>query len=672
MILDQNREVTTNLTGGVAFTVSDDSAKIFSFLSNVLYKNKERSVLTELCSNALDAHRMVGKEDVPIQVVLPTQLSAELRIRDFGPGLSNDNVIKFLTKYGESSKNGSNNDIGGFGIGAKSPAAVTNTWTINSHFDGNVTSFLIHVSANGIPSINQLFSKPTDETGVEVIVPVSNHRQWAQEASHVFEHYSVMPVVKGTTAAIVQKKFESEFKNLVKFGTNDRYSNTITILMNHREYSVDRNKINSRAKNLFTGYATFPFSTSSLSVSLSREDLQFDDRTIAAINSRIDVVFDELKTLWNATVETQTSIIKYSFAVQEFKNKYRITDDVCRKFAHGSVIGKSVNFSSLSDFNFGRLNMLTPPSASSVEGSKMISLNGRRGSFATIDYTYTQGQSVSPRTHFLNVTIKHDKPVTFVLKDHTLAASRVKHAIAIGKISSRALILDQAWFDVIPDELIKIKASSLDKAPAKPRAASERIESEIFAINGRRFVKTKFVAGTDPVVCLTFSAANSVENIIDEFDKKCLAQGALMAADVIAVKFGTPIPSYAITAKQFVESQYNHLMQSKKMIDDSFLAQETNLIRFVTRLAEKCPTAKVLNFISSEMTRVKHLNTLTMVDLRDKIETCGRLLGKPYVYPQSLMLQLYDAYPMLKIVDKYVRDDDSVCIITDYVSSIGK
>ena len=57
---------------------------IFNVLRNQLYSDKILAVIREYSCNAVDAHVEVGKNEEPIEITLPTQLSLEFKVRDLG------------------------------------------------------------------------------------------------------------------------------------------------------------------------------------------------------------------------------------------------------------------------------------------------------------------------------------------------------------------------------------------------------------------------------------------------------------------------------------------------------------------------------------------------------------------------------------------------------------
>ena len=97
------------------------SPKAFQILSSGLYSNKPMAIVRELSANAADAHVLNGNQAVPFEIKLPNRLDSQFYLKDFGPGLSHDQVMRLYTTYFDSTKSESNDFIGGLGLGSKSP-----------------------------------------------------------------------------------------------------------------------------------------------------------------------------------------------------------------------------------------------------------------------------------------------------------------------------------------------------------------------------------------------------------------------------------------------------------------------------------------------------------------------------------------------------------------------
>ncbi len=75
-------------------------ALIMDILRNKMYTNPIRTICQEIMSNARDAHREVGKNDLPIEVKLPSQCDSNFYVKDFGPGITPDRMSNVFIQYG--------------------------------------------------------------------------------------------------------------------------------------------------------------------------------------------------------------------------------------------------------------------------------------------------------------------------------------------------------------------------------------------------------------------------------------------------------------------------------------------------------------------------------------------------------------------------------------------
>ena len=115
-----------------------NSAKAFSILSSGLYANKIRAIIRELSTNAYDSHVAAGCADRPFEVHLPTSLEPWFSVRDYGVGLSHQQVVNIYTTYFESTKTGSNDFVGALGLGSKSPFSYTENFGVTAVQNGHM------------------------------------------------------------------------------------------------------------------------------------------------------------------------------------------------------------------------------------------------------------------------------------------------------------------------------------------------------------------------------------------------------------------------------------------------------------------------------------------------------------------------------------------------------
>jgi hypothetical protein len=156
-----------------SFGIGDVSA-IIDILRNRMYSRPIQTLVQEYICNARDAMIEAGTNKThKLSIIAPTKLACEFRVRDFGIGLSEERVQNVFTMYGASTKRNTNGQIGGYGLGAKSAWAYTDSFTVVSYYEGTKTTYLCHVGRDNIGSMDILNQESTTQkNGVEIIVTV--------------------------------------------------------------------------------------------------------------------------------------------------------------------------------------------------------------------------------------------------------------------------------------------------------------------------------------------------------------------------------------------------------------------------------------------------------------------------------------------------------------------
>ena len=331
IITQQQANIKSNgVQGAVSFGIKQEGlAHIFNVLRNQLYTNKILAVLREYSCNAVDAHTEAGIPDRQIKVTLPNRIAPELKIRDYGQGLSEQDIQNIYAFYGESTKRQSNALIGQLGLGSKSAFAYGDNFVINTFNNGMKTSYNAFIDASQIGQIAKLFSQPTDEeTGIEIVVPVrmEDIADFEVQAKRVFQYFKVRPEITG-----VQIDFEKEeyafvgeaWKVLAANKKTGYYyegqkRNTIAV-MGNIGYTIDTYALKLSSENsndqvidsfLRTLSPIIDFQIGDLEISASREGLQYTERTIKNIKSKLLDIIAELKTRFETELEKADSIWK--------------------------------------------------------------------------------------------------------------------------------------------------------------------------------------------------------------------------------------------------------------------------------------------------------------------------------------------------------------------------
>ena len=114
----------------------NNSSYAFILLSDSVYTNPIHSIMRELVSNAIDASLMYkdlpNEEKPPVIIHLPDNLYDDFFVQDFGIGMSLTTVLETFDTYFNSTKETSADDIGGFGLGGKTPFLYTNEFKMET------------------------------------------------------------------------------------------------------------------------------------------------------------------------------------------------------------------------------------------------------------------------------------------------------------------------------------------------------------------------------------------------------------------------------------------------------------------------------------------------------------------------------------------------------------
>lgn len=257
MIIEENKSKKVTLSHDfeeVNCTIDAEDMRYVASLLRNNYSNTRLAVVREISANALDANAEAGV-DRKIEVKLPTSMNPTFAVRDFGGGLSQEDVFNLYSKYGKSTKRQSNNYIGAFGIGKFAPLSYGDNFTCVSYNGGMKTSYNVFVNEDDDTKIVKLHEEPSAEpTGlsIEVAVGEGDRDEFREVARNFFRFFSddEMPKFIGveddfikTPEKLLSSKNDDWFflKDDRGHGYNHYYSQ---ILMGRVAYPLDPNSIN--------------------------------------------------------------------------------------------------------------------------------------------------------------------------------------------------------------------------------------------------------------------------------------------------------------------------------------------------------------------------------------------------------------------------------------------
>ena len=184
-----------NLPGEeIEFSIGENDQKWVMRSLADLYSDTTMATIRELATNAYDAAHeralRLGIDTPAIEVSLPSELNPFFTIRDQGDGMSRDILKKVYTKFGTSTKRGSNEFNGLLGFGSKAPLAYTTSMTINTINNGVKVSAVALRKEDYSLTLKMLAeARSSAESGTEIIIPVHNIDEFNQKAQDFFQYW---------------------------------------------------------------------------------------------------------------------------------------------------------------------------------------------------------------------------------------------------------------------------------------------------------------------------------------------------------------------------------------------------------------------------------------------------------------------------------------------------
>lgn len=323
---------------GQQFGIDEDGMAHICNILRDLYSDKLTAIIREYSVNAVDAHVEKGIKDVPIYVHLPTFEDPSLKIRDYGYGLSEDQVYNVFAKYGASTKNDSNSFCGSYGIGGKSLFAYTQQFSVISRQGGIQKTYTCFLDETDIGKVSKTFELDTDEPdGLEIIGPIATNDIFAvrDRVQSIYQYFNPRPETN------IELKYE-EYEPLIS-GTywelcSRKFTYNSVAIMGNIGYPIsdtqifpkwtDNNTLDQAAYELLRNYSLkIHFDIGDLAITPSREALKYTNKTLFAIRSKVGQIIEELKDKIDAEIQKQNNLLDATKLANRLSNLDRVNTD---------------------------------------------------------------------------------------------------------------------------------------------------------------------------------------------------------------------------------------------------------------------------------------------------------------------------------------------------------
>lgn len=327
VLTTKKSNIETNISDKKSFKIETNAAA-FEILSKNLYQNIPRAIIRELCTNAIDANKQLNQPLNNFEVTLPDYSTNIFSIEDFGVGMSYDDVMNVYTSFFSSTKSNSNEQTGMFGLGSKTPFAYTTQFTIDTTKAGEKCIFNVFKDENGMPCVSLITRIPVDNnlhgTKISFSVKSSDVSQFYQEFLFCCQSFPDIPKIKENESFLnflgskLGLSKGSELINLIKLNklykkdyfycsefknpSSTSIKPHVYLEMGSVLYNVDFDvNISTSSVNEFVmqiiksatknGILILHANIGDVSITPSREELQYDEKTLDFIRRKTFEVF---------------------------------------------------------------------------------------------------------------------------------------------------------------------------------------------------------------------------------------------------------------------------------------------------------------------------------------------------------------------------------------------
>lgn len=308
---------------------NEDLGFALGAVSKNLYANNIGSFVRELVSNGVDAN--VGHTERTKAVAVEVKLYREgenwwFSVQDFGKGMTSKVFNEVYMAWFNSNKRTNNNEIGGWGLGSKTPLSYTDQYEVTTIAEGIKYEYLVALTST-VPVATPLLEKETDEpsgTLVKFAIKEKDRYKLSEELNKQLAYFNEVVVVNEYTYynnefSVLESEHFKYRPDAHSFGTE------MHIVIGQVPYKIDFNLLGR--DRIFMPLA-IKFDIGTIPVTLSREDINYDDEhidVIQTINDKIDLVLEDISNRYAEFINF-TDLKEYLNYIHRDKNYLMLGD----------------------------------------------------------------------------------------------------------------------------------------------------------------------------------------------------------------------------------------------------------------------------------------------------------------------------------------------------------
>ncbi|MFW6246814.1 MAG: hypothetical protein ACOC22_01415 [bacterium] len=359
-------EVTTTTVEKDISLSKDSQSIIFQMFSKNIYSNPIGSVVRELTSNCFDSHVEAGVKDMPVLIKKTIDNETDthyISFIDFGVGMSPQRIDEVFSVMFSSTKRDSNDQIGAFGLGSKTPLAYKRSTGLgegeydNSYFIITVYNKIKYIyqvyEGNSSPRISLLHEEVTTEgNGTEIRIPVLKNdvvtfaremeRQLYYFENIVFEGFEDYDMVENDYQILQAKTF---------FFRGTAYESTMHVCLGRVAYPIDYSALGLNRYEYQIPIA-LKLNVGDIGVTVSRESLDYSEKTIKVLKEKLEEAKQEIVGMLSKQYDNIVTLEQYF----EVKSNFGMLNLAGRNINLSNFIDKSkVNFKNFKYSDLGNI-----------------------------------------------------------------------------------------------------------------------------------------------------------------------------------------------------------------------------------------------------------------------------------------------------------------------------
>jgi hypothetical protein len=277
---------------------STDMGIILEILRSKMYKNPIAAICREISSNARDANKEVNNKK-PVQISINEENIFDrinedfISFKDEGPGISPERMSDVFVNYGASTKREDNKQLGGFGLGAKTPFAYADNFAIITIVNKTKYHYIAAIEENNTGKIYLIETSETSEpNGTTIKIPIQKNdiNKFKTELIKATYFWPIKPIFNFEKDEDLNI---TEHSHGILLGSNNLFLNNLYVLIDGIPYEINSEKITPIDFSSYTILLTFK--TGTLSISANRESIRYDNDTITKIQTKYEHFIHDLK-----------------------------------------------------------------------------------------------------------------------------------------------------------------------------------------------------------------------------------------------------------------------------------------------------------------------------------------------------------------------------------------